>query len=158
LFLTAAGKGGERHIAEVRVGRWAVLLLRLVLAATFVYAGAVKLAEPARFAVDVNNYHLLPWAVGVRLAFYVPWVEILCGLAVLFWRLQPGALVILIGLLCVFIMASVSAKIRGIDITCGCFGTAGQNLGFARHLLIDFALLGATALLFWRHRSSTSYA
>ena len=58
-----------------------------------------------------------------------------------------GAAVILLGMTAVFIVASIAAKARGIDISCGCFGHAGKNLSFASHLLIDFALLIAFLIL-----------
>ena len=53
----------------------------------FVYAGGLKLLDPPRFASDIGNYQILPWPVAVRLAFYLPWLEVLCGLALIFHRL-----------------------------------------------------------------------
>jgi hypothetical protein len=84
----------------------------------------------------------------VRLAFYLPWLEILGGLALIFRRLYSGALVLVLVLMLVFIGATISAKARGLDISCGCFGHVSDQLSFAWHLVLDFAILaGLGALL-----------
>jgi uncharacterized membrane protein YphA (DoxX/SURF4 family) len=116
-------------------------ILNIIVAGIFIYAGVTKVLDPVGFAHDIDNYHLLPWPVAVRLAFYLPWLEIACGLAVLFGFLYRGGLVILGPLITVFIFASIIAKARGLDVTCGCFGHAGKNLSFVSHLAIDLALL-----------------
>ena len=126
-------------------------MLAVVVGAVFIYAGAIKLADPLRFASDIANYQILPWPVAVWLAFYLPWVELLCGLALIFRRFFDGAVLITGCLMFGFIGASVSARARGIDISCGCFGSASSNLSFAGHLALDFLLLGILiALWFWR--------
>ena len=116
----------------------------------FVYAGAIKIVDPMRFAIDIDNYKILPWAVGVRLALYLPWLEIFCGLAVIVRIFQRGGLSILAALLGVFILATIAAKARGIDITCGCFGHASKYLSFAGHLALDLILLAFSVLLLRR--------
>ena len=119
----------------------------LIVAAVFIYAGAIKVLDPIRFAGDIDNYKILPWAIGVRLAFYLPWLEIFCGLALIARRLYLGGLSILTALICVFIVATVAAKVRGLDITCGCFGHASKNWSFSTHLALDLVLLGALLFL-----------
>jgi len=129
-------------------------ILAVIIGALFVYAGAIKVLDPISFANDIDNYKILPWFAGVRLAFYLPWLEILCGLALITRRLYFGGLLILIALTSVFIVASIVAKARGLDITRGCFGHASKYLSFAGHLALDFVLLGALMLLLWRARRS----
>src|SRR6266487_3877079 len=62
----------------------------------------IRLADPAGFANDIDNYKIPPWPVSVGLAFYLPWVEICCGLALVFRFLYRGALSILTALVLVF--------------------------------------------------------
>ena len=119
----------------------------LIVAAVFIYAGAIKALDPIRFAGDIDNYKILPWAIGVGLAFYLPWLEILCGLALIARRLYLGGLSILTALISIFIVATVAAKVRGLDITCGCFGYASKNWSFSTHLALDLVLLGALLFL-----------
>src|SRR4029453_19007087 len=105
-------------------------LLDLIVGGIFIYAGVVKVLSPVGFASDIDNYKMLPWAIAVRLAFYLPWLEILCGLGLIFRFLYRGGLVILTGLTFIFIGASVIAKARGLDITCGCFGHVSKDWTF----------------------------
>ena len=121
--------------------------LDIIVGGIFIYAGVTKIVDPVGFANDIDNYKILPWPIGVRLAFYLPWLEIFCGLALISRRLYLGGLSILISLTCVFIIASITAKIRGIDITCGCFGHASKDWSFSTHLALDFAILALLVLL-----------
>ncbi len=48
---------------------------------------SIRLADPAGFANNIDNYKILPWTIGVGLAFYLPWLEIFCGVALIVRRL-----------------------------------------------------------------------
>ena len=113
----------------------------------FVYAGVLKVLDPVQFGLDIDNYKSLPWFISVRFAFYLPWLEILCGAALIFRFLYRGGLSILTLLTLVFIGATIAAKARGLDITCGCFGHASQHWSFPQHLAIDLAIFIALAAL-----------
>ena len=120
-----------------------------IIGGLFIYAGAIKVLDPVGFAGDIDNYKTLPWPIGVRLAFYLPWLEILCGLALITRLFYRGGVFILTVLMAVFVVATIVAKTRGLDISCGCFGHASQYLSFAWHLALDFLLLGGLLFL-WR--------
>ena len=122
-------------------------IVALIVGAIFIYAGVIKAVDPLRFAIDIDNYKMLPWAIGVRLAFYLPWLELLCGLALILRFFYRGGLFILTGLTFIFVAASIIAKVRGLDITCGCFGHASKNWSFTTHLAFDFAILIVLAAL-----------
>jgi putative oxidoreductase len=124
-------------------------ILDLIVGGIFVYAGVIKAIDPSQFANDIDNYKTLPWAVSVRLAFYLPWLEIFCGLAVIFRFLYRGGLSILTALIAVFIAATVVAKMRGLDITCGCFGHASQHWNFWQHMAIDLGIFAALVVLWF---------
>jgi uncharacterized membrane protein YphA (DoxX/SURF4 family) len=124
-------------------------IVAMIIGGLFIYAGVIKALDPVEFAGDIDNYKTLPWPIGVRLAFYLPWLEILCGLALITRVLYRGGVFILTLLMSVFIVATIAAKARGLDISCGCFGHASQYLSFAWHLALDFLLLGGLLFL-WR--------
>jgi putative oxidoreductase len=126
--------------------------LDVVIGGAFIYAGTIKALDPIGFATDIDNYKILAWPVGVGLAFYLPWLEILCGLALVFRVLYRGGLSILNALVLVFIAATVAAKARGLDISCGCFGHVSKNWSFTGHLLVDLAILVALAALLLREK------
>jgi len=63
--------------------------------------------------------------------------------------LYRGSVFILTALMTLFIVITIIAKMRGLDISCGCFGHASKYLSFAGHLVLDFLLLGGLVLL-WK--------
>ncbi len=128
-------------------------IVALIIGGIFIYAGVMKIFDPVGFANDIDNYKILPWPLTVRLAFYLPWLEILCGLAVILDLLYRGGLLILTMLISIFIIASVIAKARGLDITCGCFGHASKYLSFFGHLALDFVLLAVLGALWFTNRA-----
>ena len=131
-------------------------IVALIIGAIFIYAGVIKAMDPVAFANDIDNYQILPWPLAIRLAFYLPWLELLCGLALILRFFYRGGLFILTGLTFVFIAASVIAKVRGLDITCGCFGHASKNWNFSGHLALDLAILAALSALWISNRTSAT--
>jgi uncharacterized membrane protein YphA (DoxX/SURF4 family) len=122
-------------------------ILDVIIAAVFIYAGVIKILDPVQLAHDIDHYSILPWTVGVGLAFYLPWLETFCGLALIFRIFYRGALSILTALVVIFLVATIAAKARGLDITCGCFGHASQNWSFPAHMALDLALLAVLVIL-----------
>src|SRR2546425_7747104 len=149
--------GGRREAAGEGCMKFFWRIVDLIVGGIFVYAGAIKALDPVQFANDIDNYKTLPWFVSVRLAVYLPWLEIFCGLALIFRFLYRGGLSILTALIAIFIGATIAAKIRGLDITCGCFGHASRNWNFSTHLVLDLLILLAALVLFsrvWRSEKS----
>ena len=146
---TAPSEFGVRR-SELGVRRFPPVLWRildLLIAAVFIYAGIVKVLDPVQFSRDIDNYKMLPWPAAVALGLYLPWLEILCGLALVVRRLYGGAILLLTGLTIVFIVASIIAKARGLDISCGCFGHVSQGWSFGWHMGLDLALLAGLVML-----------
>jgi hypothetical protein len=83
----------------------------------------------------------------------LPWLELVCGLALILRFFYRGGLFILTALTFIFIAASIIAKVRGLDITCGCFGHASKNWNFTTHLGLDFAILIALIALWVSNRA-----
>jgi len=131
-------------------------LLRFILGGAFVLAGALKIANPAQFAIDVTNYRLLPPELVNLVAIILPWIELVAGLFVLagIW-LRAGAF-ILTSLTVMFLFVILSALARGLNIECGCFGTiGGRHVGLV-NLAIDSTLLIFAALLFVRSKDCSA--
>lgn len=122
-------------------------LLRIGLGGFFVVAGALKLRDPSGFATSISHYQLLPVLAGV-LAAVLPAIEIVAGLALVFapaaWR--RAAALCLAALMVLFVVATSWALMQGINVDCGCFGSAGgQVTGWT--IGRNLALLVATVLL-----------
>src|SRR5713101_8075074 len=97
----------KRFTDNTKVG-WRIV--DVILGGIFIYAGAIKALDPIQFANDIDNYKTLPWFISVRLAFYLPWLEIFCGLALIFGFLYRGGLSILTALILIFVGATIAAK------------------------------------------------
>jgi uncharacterized membrane protein YphA (DoxX/SURF4 family) len=103
--------------------RYLRLILRLLLAAVFLYAAYTKLRQSwLVFAMSIDAYQLLPeWAV-LTLGRTIPWLELLLGLllaAGVALRYVAAAATILLG---AFFGVMLHAYIQGMGIDCGCFG------------------------------------
>jgi len=124
-------------------------LARVALGALFIFAGATKAYDPGQFAVEIQRYNLIPWLLGVVVALYLPWLEILSGLGLLFKRLEKGALLLVTVMLVIFTVALASAMVRGLNIDCGCFGKALIATGTTVPFIRNIVLLGLAAFI-WR--------
>ncbi|MGI8431026.1 MAG: MauE/DoxX family redox-associated membrane protein [Chthoniobacterales bacterium] len=125
------------------------LILAFLVGAVFIYAGVLKARDPLRFASDISNYAMISWSLGVRVAFYLPWLEIICGLALILQLFFAGAIVLSALMVVVFVGATIWARAHGIDVACGCFGTVSSNLTLTWHLVLNAGLLVALGVLWW---------
>jgi hypothetical protein len=169
----ASGTGGDAPRKNRGDGRtWFVRAARLVVGGLLLVAGILKAADPARFVTEIGHYRMtgpqLSWLAGV----YVPWLEITCGAVLLLacgrhggaaWRWRAGAWVVAMGLYAAFAVFIGAAWARGLDISCGCFGTGSSSVGpwtFARSaVLLALAAAGAWCeLLCCRRRRPWSAA
>ena len=130
------------------------LVLRFGLGALFIYAGAAKLPNLEDFFWDVHHFALTSWDTSMVLAMFLPWLEIVAGLALITRIFRGGALLILTGLSAVFLAAIGSAWWRGLDITCGCFGKEENATNYPKHLALNAAMLLSCVLLTWMQSRS----
>jgi uncharacterized membrane protein YphA (DoxX/SURF4 family) len=100
-----------------------LLVSRIVLGAVFVVASVEKIAEPELFASSVQAYRMLPLFLINILALLIPWLELVCGILLVTGLKLRASSAILFILLCVFVVAIISAIFRGLSIDCGCFGS-----------------------------------
>lgn len=130
-----------------------VLLVRVGLAVMLAYAGASKLLEPAAFAEDIQNYRALPDAWAGPLALGLPVLELVVAVGLVVSSHAAGASLLSGLLLLGFAAAMAQAKLRGIDLECGCFGghsrvswwKVGLNVGLSALAFMAAALHVARA-------------
>lgn len=128
-------------------GAWLDWILRLLVGGAFVLAGALKIADPAKFALDVGNYRLVPHALTNLVAIIIPWIEVVAGSFVLAGVWLRAAALVITSMTVMFLFVIVSALARGLNIECGCFGTVGgRHVGLV-NLAIDTTLFCLAALL-----------
>ena len=122
---------------------------RLGVGGAFLYAGAVKLCDVDAFASLVSRYELLPDSASGIVALSLPAAECLAGFLLVFSRWVRASAGATAAMLSVFIVVLAQAAVRGLDVSCGCFGgAASSGLGWA--IARDAAMLAATVWLAFR--------
>lgn len=128
---------------------WLVLILRIVLGAIFIVAGGSKVGHADVFAAQIAGFRLLAPAVIAPIAIALPFLEILLGIYLilgLFTRTAAWAAVILLG---IFDLAIASAVVRGMTVSCGCFGPTDASVTTWPEVARDavFVILAAVVAL-----------
>ncbi|MFC2119434.1 MauE/DoxX family redox-associated membrane protein [Bacteroidota bacterium] len=127
--------------------KYLLFLFRVIIGFIFIYAGTLKISDPAGFSDAINNYDLLPLSFVNYFAITLPWIEVVAGLFLLFGiSVKENSLIISV-MLVVFILAIIISLGRGLNIECGCFGTtSGTKVGIIK-LVENIILLCLTLLL-----------
>jgi len=109
--------------------RYLVLVLRLILAAVFLLSSIGKLVDIERYSVDaVYNFGILPMVLARPFGLVMPFIELLCGLGLLFGVLTRLS-ALGSGLMSVaFFVAKAIVLSQGRSIECGCFGAIVDTL------------------------------
>jgi uncharacterized membrane protein YphA (DoxX/SURF4 family) len=129
--------------------RYLLLAVRLVLGFLFVFASIEKISQPEEFAKAIMNYHLLFVPIANIVAIVLPWIEFFAGLFLLLGILVRGSSLLITLLLCVFALAISISIARGLDISCGCFGTTvARKVGW-NALGEDVLMLAGSVLLYF---------
>jgi putative oxidoreductase len=133
---------------------WLTLFFRLALGGVFIYASIYKIMDPSSFALSIWYYHMVPGNMINMMALILPWLELLCGLALIAGILYRGAIFWTTIMLVIFLAALTSAISRGLSIDCGCFKQGGEGTSAAwRSLLLDVGLFIGVVQL-WLSRST----
>jgi len=123
--LNRQGKGGLLLKQHDQRRNLVGLSLRWLLGGTFLWAGAVKLANPKVFARSLDGFGLVPEPLLPVVAIALPMLELLVGTAVL--RRWRGGLPAMAGMLLLFLAVLGFAIGQQLDVDCGCFSVAEQR-------------------------------
>ena len=144
---------------------WLTIRVQIALGLIFVVAALPKIVDPPSFAHMIYNYKLIPWALINPMALVMPWIELLCGLALILGIWKGTARTIIAALLLTFILAISINLLRGNAIDCGCFDvsaagkTTDERLADMRLVILrDIGMLLMVAQLWYastRERIST---
>jgi len=126
-----------------------VTFFRIALGLFFVVSGALKLQSPIEFYDAVYSFRLINDPLISLTALAVPTFEVVVGLLVVFGVWKQTAMTWLLGSLVFFTALILLSWLRGLDITCGCFGGTGDT-NYPVKLLQNAALISVSAWVWWK--------
>jgi uncharacterized membrane protein YphA (DoxX/SURF4 family) len=118
---------------KILSNKYLLLAFRILIAFVFIFSGAQKITDPGGFSDAITNYKLFPIFSVNFIAIFIPWLELFTGVLILFgcWIRENIAVVNV--LLTLFIIIIAVALFRGLNISCGCFGTKNvQKVGIVK--------------------------
>lgn len=121
--------------------RFGLLLARLLMGGLFLFSGVAKLGwllplaryealkplaqlgvDPLAFAGAIKGFQVLHPDLIPFATFAIPWLEVICAIALIFGLGTRGAARMIMFLLVAFCLAMFSVILRDIDVDCTCFG------------------------------------
>ncbi|BBD07934.1 MauE/DoxX family redox-associated membrane protein [Desulfovibrio ferrophilus] len=130
---------------------WLTAILRIGFGLVFMAAGVSKIIHPVDFSQVIYNYQMVPDLLVNPMAIILPWVEVVCGAALVTNCFARGASFILSFLLLIFLGALWFNISRGLDVGCGCFTADPQAKGNLMHSAIrDTILFSVGLIVLWR--------
>ena len=126
-----------------------LFISRLLLGFIFIYASIDKILDPLSFSNLIDNYHVTPVFLNNLFALFVPMLELVIGICLIFNLNINGASFISIALLLWFLFILSQALVRGINVDCGCFDLNSGSLddtelrnNMIKRIFEDIVLLG----------------
>jgi uncharacterized membrane protein YphA (DoxX/SURF4 family) len=104
------------------------LILRVALGAIFLVAGGAKIGHATDFAAQIAGFRILPGDFVAPLALVLPFLEVMLGAYLVLGLFTRASAWIAAALLLVFDGAIASAVIRGMSVSCGCFGPQDKTV------------------------------
>jgi uncharacterized membrane protein YphA (DoxX/SURF4 family) len=120
---------------------WLILALRVVIGAIFIVAGVSKLGHADVFAAQIAGFRLLPQVVIPPMATVLPFLEILLGGYLILGLFTRTAAWIAVAFFAAFDAAIASAVVRGMTVSCGCFGPNDTTVTTWAEVARDFVFV-----------------
>jgi len=111
--------------------KWYVLVCRVVIGLVLIASGVAKVNHSHGFLLAVYRFRLVDADSSLLVAAVLPWLEVLAGAALLVGYCTGGAFVLASAMLLSFCFVLASALWRDLSISCGCFGSSAEPIGYS---------------------------
>lgn len=135
----------------ILTSKYLAFVLRIGVGGFFLYASMSKIPYPAQFAEATANYRLVPYWLINPVAVVLPWIEFVCGLFMVIGFTSRASTVLIGLLLVVFNVMVLINMYRGAPISCGCYDTVGEPIGW-RKIIENMVLLIFTIHVYYFNR------
>ena len=147
------------HPSSLLTSPWLTIRVQLALGVIFVAASLPKIVDPPSFAHMIYNYRLVPGPFVNLMGLTMPWIELLCGLALILGIWRTTARTLIGAMLVMFIIAISINLARGNSIDCGCFDvssagkTVEERFADMKFVIVrDLGMLLLVAQMWWAER------
>ncbi|HUT30135.1 MAG TPA: MauE/DoxX family redox-associated membrane protein [Sedimentisphaerales bacterium] len=123
------------------------MLLRVGLGIMFLVGSIPKIRQPYDFLGSVYKFEIVGPNLGLLVASVLPWLELFLGICLISGVFISGSLLITIGLSMMFGVLISSTVIRGLDISCDCFGPSQDKVSYVTIARSGSIIL--TAIIAW---------
>jgi putative oxidoreductase len=116
------------NISRKKISDSFIYIVRVCIGCMFIYSSLPKIRQPYDFLSNIYSYELIGPRLGMFVAMTLPWLELFVGICLIAGIFIGGALLVSIALVSLFTFALASALYQGLNISCGCFGSAQNEI------------------------------
>ena len=125
-------------------------LVRIILGIVFLISSYSKLKNPIGFAQAIENYKIFGALLSRWGAIFIPALEFILAILLITGRWMKETFIITAALFTIFDVMIIQAHLRGLDISCGCFGSSHSPIDIWKFVENGmFTTLAITGLIYY---------
>lgn len=130
--------------------RWSALTgIEVVICFVLLRSALAHLVNPYFFLSSIYEYDVATIGVGEAVALVLPHLQLVVAICLLLSLWEQSALFVAASMLTAFAMLQGIAHVRGLEISCGCFGATGSEAIGLGTILATFAWSALAWIGFW---------
>lgn len=124
--------------------------MRIILGIVFLISSYSKLKNPIGFAQAIENYKIFGALLSRWGAIFIPALEFILAILLITGRWMKETFIITAALFTIFDVMIIQAYLRGLDISCGCFGSSHSPIDIWKFVENGiFTALAITGLIYY---------